>query len=85
MKLDPRTYERWEPGDLRPVLPRITCPTLVLRGGDSVVSSPEGVASLEAGLPSREVREIQGGSHMLLLERPEVVADCLREFLRTHA
>jgi pimeloyl-ACP methyl ester carboxylesterase len=39
MKLDPGTYERWEPGDLRPVLPNIACPTLVLRGGDSIVTS----------------------------------------------
>jgi pimeloyl-ACP methyl ester carboxylesterase len=36
MKLDAATYETWEPGDLRPVLPKIAVPTLVLRGAESL-------------------------------------------------
>ncbi len=84
MKLDPATYETWEPGDLRPHLPDIASPTLVLRGAESIVTSAEGIAALAAGLPSREVREIEGGSHMLLLERPEAVADVVRDFVRRH-
>lgn len=82
MKLDPATYETWEPGDLRPVLPRVACPTLVLRGSESIVTSAEGVAALSDGLPNREVREIRGGSHMLLLEHPEEVSQAIREFIR---
>jgi len=84
MKLDPATYETWEPGDLRPVLPRVACPTLVLRGSESIVTSAEGVAALSDGLPNREVREIRGGSHMLLLEHPEEVSQAIREFIRAH-
>lgn len=80
MKLDPATYERWEPGDLRPVLGRITCPTLVLRGSASVVMSAEGVAALAAGLTNRVVREVPGG-HMLLLEHPQAAAAAIRDFL----
>src|SRR5437879_10935414 len=82
MKLDPATYETWEPGDLRPVLPRVACPTLVLRGSESIVTSAEGVAALSDGLPNRAVREIRGGSHMLLLEHPEEVALAIRDFIR---
>src|SRR5437870_3250876 len=82
MKLDPATYETWEPGDLRPVLPRVACPTLVLRGSESIVTSAEGVAALSDGLPNREVHEIRGGSHMLLLEHPEEVPQAIREFIR---
>ena len=81
MKLDPGTYAVWEPGDLRPVLPNITCPTLVLRGGDSIVTTPEGIDALANGLSDREIREIDGGSHMLLLEQPGVVADAIRQFV----
>src|SRR3989449_11287226 len=81
---DPATYETWEPGDLRPVLPRVACPTLVLRGSESIVTSAEGVAALSDGLPNREVREIRGGSHMLLLEHPEEVSKVIREFIRAH-
>ena len=84
MKLDPATYETWEPGDLRPVLPSVACPTLVLRGAESIVTSADGLAALSNGLPNREVREINGGSHMLLLEHPEEVAAAVRDFLRRH-
>src|SRR5437867_9111338 len=84
MKLDPATYETWEPGDLRPVLPSVACPTLVLRGAESIVTSADGLAALSNGLPNREVREINDGSHMLLLEHPEEVAAAVRDFLRRH-
>ncbi len=82
MKLDPQTYATWEPGDLRPTLPQISTPTLVLRAGDSIVTSAEGMTALADGLRNRELREIKGGSHMLLLEYPEVVARIIRDFLR---
>lgn len=82
VKLDPATFAAWEPGDLRPELPRIACPTLVLRGAASLVSSPEGLADLQRRLPRCGVREISGGSHLLLLEYPELVAKTIREFLR---
>jgi pimeloyl-ACP methyl ester carboxylesterase len=82
MKLDPATYETWEPGDLRPVLAEIRCPTLVVRGRASIVTSPEGLAALTEGLPNNEVREIDDASHMLLLEHPGVMASAIRNFLR---
>jgi pimeloyl-ACP methyl ester carboxylesterase len=85
MTLDPRTYETREPGDLRLALPDIPCPTLVLRGGESIVTSREGLVALANGLRTHEVREIRGGSHMLLLEQPEAVAAAVRDVLRRHA
>ena len=42
------------------------------------------MTALAEGLPNRQVREIKGGSHMLLLEHPEVVARIIRDFLRAH-
>ena len=42
-----------------------------------------GVA-LSDGLGNREVREIKGGSHMLLLEHPEEVAKAIRDFIQRH-
>jgi pimeloyl-ACP methyl ester carboxylesterase len=82
MKLDPATYGTWEPGDLRPVLPDISTPTLILRGADSIVTSSEGLTALTDGLRDHELREIKGGSHMLLLEQPEQAANAIRDFLR---
>ena len=84
MKLDPATYGTWEPGDLRSILPNIATPTFVLRGAESIVTSAEGTADLSNGLPNREVQEIKGGSHMLLLEHPEEVAAAVRDFIRRH-
>ena len=49
------------------------------------MTSAEGVAALSTGLPRAEVREIKGGSHMLLLEHPEEVAQAIRQFLGVHA
>jgi 3-oxoadipate enol-lactonase len=59
----------------------VSCPTLVLRGGESVVATPEGIADLQRGLPHCRVTEVAGGSHLLLLERPAEVAALIQEFL----
>jgi len=56
---------------LRSILPNIATPTFVLRGAESIVTSAEGTADLSNGLSNREVQEIKGGSHMLLLEHPK--------------
>jgi pimeloyl-ACP methyl ester carboxylesterase len=84
MKLDPHTYATWEPGDLRPILGGVSCPTLILRGADSIVTSDDGMKDLSSGLATNQIREIAGGSHMLLLEQPEEAAAVIREFLRPH-
>jgi pimeloyl-ACP methyl ester carboxylesterase len=81
MKLDPQVYATFEPGDLRPLLPRIEIPVLVLRGGKSIVLTDAGVADLEAGLPRCEVAVIDEVSHMMMLERPELVAAAIRSFV----
>src|SRR2546430_17232412 len=67
---------------LRSIRPNIATPTFVLRGAESIVTSAEGTADLSNGLPNREVQEIKGGSHMLLLEHPEEVAAAVRDFVR---
>jgi pimeloyl-ACP methyl ester carboxylesterase len=71
-----RQQFRREPASHRGVqLAARRTPTLVLRGGDSIVTSAAGMTALADGLPNRQVREIKGGSHMLLLEHPEKVRE----------
>jgi len=41
--------------------------------------------ALSGGLPRSEVQEIKGGSHLLLLEHPEEVAQGILRLIRTHA
>jgi len=81
MKLDPQVYATFAPEDLRPLLPRIDCPVLVLRGGASIVMTDAGLADLRAGLVRSEVAVIPEASHMMVLERPEAVASAIHDFL----
>jgi pimeloyl-ACP methyl ester carboxylesterase len=80
-KLDPATFATWEPGDLRPILHNIACPTLVVRGGDSSVLSSTGLEELVAGLPRGRGLTIPGTSHLLLLEAAVEIAWTIRGFL----
>jgi pimeloyl-ACP methyl ester carboxylesterase len=82
MKLDPQVYATFAPEDLRPLLPRIDVPVLVLRGGESIVLTDAGVADLKDGLPRCEVAIVKDSSHMMMLERPDLVATLIRSFVR---
>ena len=67
--------------DLLPVVARVRCPTLVLRGRDStVIGSAQGTA-LRTALPSA-IQETVDGGHHFLLAYPEATAQRLVEFLR---
>jgi hypothetical protein len=46
------------------------------------VAAPEGTTALPGGLPDQDFREVTGGSHVLLLEQPDVAAEVIRDFLR---
>ncbi len=62
-------------------LARIQCPTLVVRGGESVIL-PEGVRDQMVGMLSHgSTAEIEGGSHFLLDEQPERYVKAVRDYL----
>jgi pimeloyl-ACP methyl ester carboxylesterase len=82
MRLDPQVYATFAPGDLRPLLSQIDLPVLVLRGGESIVLTDAGVADLTAGLRRCEVSIVERASHMMMLERPELVAAAIRSFVQ---
>ncbi|WP_165986111.1 alpha/beta fold hydrolase [Streptomyces sp. YIM 98790] len=65
-------------------LPRITVPTLVLRGtADPFVS--RAWASRAAGLvPRARMAELDGARHAMVHEDPDQVAEAVRPFLRDH-
>ena len=58
--------------DLRPTLPRITAPTLVVRGEFDAARTPAHVAELLAGIPDSRAMEIQaaGIRHRSIAPRP---------------
>ena len=69
--------------DLRPALPRIKAPTLVIRGEFDAARTPEHVAELMAGIPNCCAHEIPGAGHSPQVDSPGAFCPLVREFLQS--
>lgn len=58
----------------------LRCPTLLLRGADSDLLTPETAQAMTSRGPKAELREFAGVGHAPTLVQPEQIA-CVREFL----
>lgn len=67
--------------DLRPVLSRITCPTLVLGAGRDLTFPVSHSQDLARALPNAHLRIVPEASHGVVLEEPDVVAESIIEFI----
>jgi pimeloyl-ACP methyl ester carboxylesterase len=67
--------DRW--ADLR----RVSCPTLVVRGGRSDMFLDEDAEKLAAGLQNGRWIRIDGASHTIQSDRPVELVNAIREFL----
>jgi proline-specific peptidase len=67
----------WEP------LPRIPCPTLVVRGAESDILSPEVAKKMTERLPDGRLVEIPGAGHTVPADRPHDFVRHVRAFLGT--
>ena len=65
----------WEP------LPRIPCPTLIVRGAESDILSAEVAKKMAERLPDGRVVEIPGAGHTVPADRPEEFVRQIRAFL----
>jgi len=63
--------------DLRPLLPSVQAPTLVLSGAEDVAAPPAIGAATARAIPGARLRVIQGASHFAHYERPGPVTDAL--------
>ncbi|PSL57144.1 pimeloyl-ACP methyl ester carboxylesterase [Saccharothrix carnea] len=61
----------------REALPLVRCPTVLLRGAESVVVTGESLAAACAELPSGRLREVPGLDHLGPLVRPRAFAEVL--------
>jgi pimeloyl-ACP methyl ester carboxylesterase len=66
------------------VLPRIHCPTLILRAEWSGILSRRTAARMRDAIPRASLLEVPDTYHHLTLERPRRVAGTIRRFLTGH-
>jgi pimeloyl-ACP methyl ester carboxylesterase len=80
-KFDREAMAHNEPQDLTPVLPRLTCPILVVRGVHSTLLPPGALATLRAAAPRAEIVEIAAAHHHVMLDNPLDFEHAVRTFL----
>lgn len=68
--------------DLRPRLPDIIAPTLIIRGEHDTARTREHVSELVAGIRDARAVELPGLGHSPMVEDPDVVADVVLSHLR---
>ena len=61
---------------------RVRMPHLVLWGMDDTALLPEAREGLDLFAPDLTVREVEGASHWILHERPDAVAEAIRDWVR---
>ena len=67
--------------DYRPLLPRITVPTLVLVGDQDTLAPAEAAGATAAAIPDAELVTVTGSGHLTTLEAPAAVTAALRQWL----
>lgn len=67
--------------DVTDLLPSIRVPTLVIVGDEDVISPPEEMRAIAAGIPGAEFVVIPESGHMTTMEQPEAVNEALLRFL----
>ena len=69
--------------DVRPLLHRIKCPTLVIVGSHDVISPVEEMRAIADGISGSQFVQIDGSGHMSPMEKPEEFNAAVLEFMST--
>jgi pimeloyl-ACP methyl ester carboxylesterase len=64
------------------LLPQVDVPTLVIAGDHDSFTPPRYAEEMAAAMPQAELMMMQGGTHVVPLERKELVATRVEKFLR---
>jgi proline iminopeptidase len=70
--------------DLRPLLPRLTMPTLVITGSEDFITGPRAAADL-AAIPGAEGVILDDAGHMIFVDAPEQFREAVLSFLGVRA
>ena len=68
--------------DAADLLPQITAPTLVIGGDRDSFTPPRFAEEMAAAIPGSELLMVAGGTHVVPLERKDLVAERVERFLR---
>ena len=80
-KFDREAMAHTEPQDLTPILRRLTCPILLVRGVHSTLLPPAALSILRAVAPQAKVAEIAAAHHHVMLDNPVEFEHAVRQFL----
>jgi len=61
-------------------LPEVAVPTLVVVGGEDVLTPPADSEKMSAAIPGARLVTVPGAGHLTPMERPKAVAEALGEF-----
>ena len=67
--------------DLRPELPRITAPTLILAGRHDWICPPEFSEEIHRLIPGSELRIFEESSHSIRADEPQALFDAIKGFV----
>jgi proline iminopeptidase len=78
----------WESGlyqsfDLRPLLGKIACPTLVVAGDVDFITGPAQALPISAGIPGAHLEVIPDCGHLPVIEAPQAYREAVTTFLRS--
>jgi pimeloyl-ACP methyl ester carboxylesterase len=79
-RFDPATNGNRVPVDAWPLLPKISCPALIVRGELSPVLTRETAQDIVERIPGARLAEVPDTYHHLMLDRPDACASVLEEF-----
>jgi pimeloyl-ACP methyl ester carboxylesterase len=69
--------------DATPLLPQISCPTLVIVGSEDELTPPSEAEKISQAIPAAHLAVIPGAGHLSSLEQPEVFNRHVASFLRS--
>lgn len=80
-RFDPACNGTRQPVDAWPLLPTLSCPTLIVRGEKSPVLPRRMAEEMARAIPGAVLSEIPGAYHHVLLDAPDACVAVLRGFL----
>ncbi len=83
-KHDPRVDYYWKPGNHWDDLPKITAPSLIVRGGKSPILPQEIAEKMRDNLPCAELVVVEESGHEVPEDRAQEFVDLVEDFLIRH-